>query len=715
MRFLIPFLGCLLVFPLIAQEYPEARRQGTSDSYHGVTVEDPYRWLEDWSESEVKAWSAAQNQAAREHLDALPGREAIARRVEEVTVGDTVNYFSAQRAGDKAWFMKYAPPKQQPVLVQLAADGNVASERVIFDPEKADESGSTSVEWYEVSPDGKRVAIALTVAGSEVADLHIFDTASGERVDEIVPRVNVPTAGGDLSWDADSSGFYYTRYPRDGEKSAEDQNFYQQLWHRKLGTPLSQDKYEIGRLFDRIAEIRVEQHSGSGKVLVTMQYGDSGRFQLYLREANGSWHRLSDYEDKLVQATFIDADSLLILSRKSAPRGQFMVMDISKLPSTSLTQLIAESKDTFASDYYGNPTFVVHGERIYAKTLLGGPAELRVFDLKGQPQAAPKMEVEGVGQIIPWDEAVLVRQYSYLTPNNWLLFDGSHTSRHPLSSTSPVDFNDYKVIRDFATSPDGTQVPVNIILAKDARLDGSNPLLLTGYGGYGVSLSPGFNVDRKIWLEQGGIIAVANLRGGGEFGEDWHQQGMLTRKQNVFDDFHAVMRFLVKAGYTQESKLAIEGGSNGGLLMGAIITQHPGDFQATVSHVGIYDSLRSELTPNGAFNIPEFGSVHDPAQFKALLAYSPYHQVQKTAFPSILFMTGENDGRVDPMHSRKMIAALQHANTSDRPILLRTSGNSGHGSGTPLNEGIKQQVDRLAFLFDSLGMQYKAHPTQAAK
>lgn len=715
MRFLVFTFGCFLVFPLMALEYPETRRGDTSDSYHGLSVADPYRWLEDWSDQEVKTWSASQNEATRRHLDALPGRDAIARRVEQVTVADTVNYFSGQRAGGKTWFMKYAPPKQQPVLVQLDADGNLASERVIFDPEKADPSGSTSVEWYEVSPNGKSVAIALTLAGSEVADLHIFDTASGDRVDEIVPRVNVPTAGGDLSWDADSSGFYYTRYPRDGEKSAEDQNFYQQLWHRKLATPLSQDHYEIGRLFDRIAEIRVEQHAASGKVLVTMQYGDSGRFQLYLREVNGNWHRLSDYEDKLVQATFMDENSLLVLSRKSAPRGQFMAMDISQVPSTRLSPLIAQTGDTFASDFYGHPTFVVHGGRIYVKTLLGGPAELRVYDLKGRPQAAPEMNVAGVGQIIPWDEGVLVRQYSYLTPNNWLLFDGSHTSRHPLSSTSPVDFSDYTVAREFATSKDGTRVPVNLILARDARRDGSNPVLLTGYGGYGISLSPGFNVNRKIWLEQGGIIAVANLRGGGEFGEEWHQQGMLTHKQNVFDDFHAVMRFLIESGYTKKTKLAIEGGSNGGLLMGAMITQHPEDFQATVSHVGIYDSIRSELTPNGAFNIPEFGSVLDPEQFRALLAYSPYHRVRKTAFPAILFMTGENDGRVDPMHSRKMIAALQNANTSDRPILLRTSGKSGHGSGTPLKEGISQQVDRLAFLFDSLGMNYQEPPKRQGK
>ncbi|MGD9265401.1 MAG: hypothetical protein PVJ71_06465, partial [Lysobacterales bacterium] len=293
----ITFLLTCLVTIMAFADAPATRREAVTDTYHGVEVADPYRWLEDWSSAEVKAWSAAQNEHARAYLDALPHREAIAKRVEAVIGGNTVSYYSVQRIGDTAWFMKYAPPRQQPFLVQIDADGNPGSEKVVYDPETADETGSTSIEWYRVSPDAKLVAIALTVAGAEVADLHIFDLATGERVDQVVPRVNGPTAGGDISWDADSSGFYYTRYPRDGEKSPTDQNFYQQLWHRELGTPLADDSYEIGALFDRIAEIRVEAHHASGKLLLTMQYGDSGRFQHYLRETNGSWHRLSDYQD----------------------------------------------------------------------------------------------------------------------------------------------------------------------------------------------------------------------------------------------------------------------------------------------------------------------------------------------------------------------------------------------------------------------------------
>lgn len=691
----------------VASDYPETRRESTNNTYHEITIPDPYQWLEDWSSTEVKAWNAAQNEVARKRLDRLPMRAAIAKRVEEVTVGNTTSYYSGTRIGNIAWFMKYAPPKQQPFLVQLDLQGNTALEHTIYDPAKAASDGSLSVEWYRVSPNGKLVAIALTLAGAEVADLHIFDLATRKRVDQILPRVNGPTAGGDLSWDANSRGFYYTRYPRDGEKPEPDQNFYQQLWHRTLGEPLSKDRYELGRQFDRIAEIRIKQHQASGKLLLNMQYGDSGKFQLYLRDNKHTWHRLSDFDDQMVQAEFIDENTLLILSRKSAPKGKFLKVDISDLLSPTVHQLVPESEDTLASNYYGDATFIVRNDLIYATVLLGGPQELRVYNLQGKPQSAPTMGVSGLGQILPWGDDVLIRHYSYLRPNSWLLFNGKSTSQHALSSTSAVNFDAYKVAREFATSADGTQVPVNIIMHKNSMLDGHNPVLLTGYGGYGISLKPGFNPSRKIWLEQGGIIAQANLRGGGEYGEKWHRQGMLTKKQNVFDDFHAVMNHLINRGYTSRENLAIEGGSNGGLLMGAMITQHPKDFRVTVSHVGIYDSLRNELSPNGAFNIPEFGTVDDLDQFNALRAYSPYHNVTKAPYPAILFMTGENDGRVEPMHSRKMIAALQAANTSSSPILLRTSSKTGHGAGTPLNESIALQVDRLAFLFDSMGIKYK--------
>jgi prolyl oligopeptidase len=274
---------------------------------------------------------------------------------------------------------------------------------------------------------------------------------------------------------------------------------------------------------------------------------------------------------------------------------------------------------------------------------------------------------------------------------------------------SPVSFANAEVARVFATSKDGTKIPVNVVMRKGTKLDGTNPLLLYGYGGYGISQTPGFlGPFRRIWLDAGGIYAVANIRGGSEYGERWHQQGMLTHKQNVFDDFHAAAEYLVAKHYTSHAKLALMGGSNGGLLMGAEITQHPGLARAVVSAVGIYDMVRVELDPNGSFNTTEFGTVKNAAQFKALYAYSPYHHVTaKTSYPAVLMLTGATDGRVNPMHSRKFTAALQAASASRYPILLRTSMKSGHGIGSSLSERIAEQADELSFLFGELGMSWQ--------
>lgn len=700
-------IGFTVLFCLYAHayEYPETREEATANTYHGVQVKDPYQWLEDWSSEEVNDWSAAQNAVTREMLDSLPNREEIAARL-KASMSDTDYYYLAERAGGAAWFMKFSPPKQQPFIVSIDPSGDPKSEKTVFDPIEFDATGSTSIQWFRVSPDGRLIAVALTEGGSEIADLHILDTTDGQQVDQIVPRVNTPTAGGDLCWDADSSGFYYTRYPLEGERPTEDMNFYQQLWHRKLGMPRSDDTYELGEGFDRISEIRVNCHHPSGKLLATVQFGDGGEFDLYVRDNDSGWHQIADHDDEYVQATFIDESNLLILSRNGAPNGKFVRMRIDNLPQTTASIIVQETKDALVSDFYGTPPFIVHQDRIYARVMIGGPEELRVYSVSGESLPTPNMGVVGLGQLIPWGDGVLVRRYSYLAPNAWILLRDEKFTRHALSTTSPISFKGYKAIREFAVSADGTRVPVNIIMAEGINLDGKNPLLLSGYGGYGISLTPAFNETDIVWLEQGGIVAIANLRGGGEYGDEWHRQGMLTNKQNVFDDFYAVMEHLVEAGYTSKSKLAIEGGSNGGILIGAMLTQHPSDFRVAISHVGIYDMLRFELSPNGAFNVPEFGTVTNEEQFEALYSYSPYHQAKKAKYPSTLLLTGENDGRVDPMHSRKMIAMLQERNLSNNPILLRTSGDTGHGIGTPLDEQIFLMTDRFAFLFDAIDMKY---------
>jgi prolyl oligopeptidase len=332
--------------------------------------------------------------------------------------------------------------------------------------------------------------------------------------------------------------------------------------------------------------------------------------------------------------------------------------------------------------------------------------------LDGKGEAlVPVPKISAVQEMLALDDnSLLFRDVSYTEPAAWFHCNETHPQpvKTALINTSPVSFADIEVTREFATSKDGTKIPLNIARKRGTRQNGENPALLYGYGGYGISMSPNFDFSRRLWFDRGGIYVVANIRGGGEFGEDWHKAGNLTKKQNVFDDFATAAQYLVAQKYTRPGKLALQGGSNGGLLMGAMITQHPDLMRAVVSSVGIYDMLRVELAPNGAFNVTEFGTVKDPEQFKALYAYSPYHHVvDGTTYPSILMMTGANDGRVAPYHSRKMIVRLDEANKSGEPILLRTSSVAGHGIGTALSERIKQLADIYSFLFAQLDMSAK--------
>ncbi|OHB78659.1 MAG: hypothetical protein A2Z25_20665 [Planctomycetes bacterium RBG_16_55_9] len=552
----------------------------------------------------------------------------------------------------------------------------------------------------------------------------MYNSQSGKEIGEVIIRVNGGTAGGDVAWTPDASGFYYTRYPREGERAAEDMDFYQQVWFHKMGTPPGEDRYEIGKDFPRIAEINLEADRRSGQVLATTQYGDSGRFAHYVCTADGPWKQISDYDDQVVQATFGAKGTLFLICRADAPRGKILKLSVANSALDKAEVIVPEGEDTIVSEFYGHPPMVATPTCLYVTYQLGGPSEVRVFDYAGNRQKGPEtLPVSTVGQIVAGEgDNVLYQNSSYLEPPAWYTFEKGRgtTGKTELVTRSPVDFSDCEIVREYAASKDGTRVPVNIIRRKGIELDGSHPVLLTGYGGYGVNIEPGFSVLRRVWIDQGGVYAQANLRGGGEFGEQWHKDGMLTKKQNVFDDFAAAMQHVIDAGYTSPEKLAIMGGSNGGLLMGAMITQHPQLCRAVVSSVGIYDMLRVELAPNGQFNIPEFGTVKDPAQFRALYAYSPYHHVERgSAYPSILFMTGANDPRVDPMHSRKMTARLQAAvrsdavrRSSDMPlrahyVLLRTSSKTGHGLATPLSERIEQSVHYHAFLMHELGLSYR--------
>jgi prolyl oligopeptidase len=564
-----------------------------------------------------------------------------------------------------------------------------------------DPSGGTAMDFFVPSLDGKYVAISLSKGGSESGDVHFYDAGTGKEIGSQIPHVNGGTAGGSLAWSADGSGVYYTRYPRSGERPPVDLNFYQQIYFHRLGTDPKQDTYSLGKDFPRIAEIQLRSSNDGRYILATMANGDGGDFAHFLMGPDGQWHQIARLSDEISAIAFGTDGYLYLLSHLNAPKGKILRISLSR-PSISAAQtVVPESRVAIER-------FVPIANTIYVVDQIGGPSQIRIFDTSGKALGLlPIPPVSAVNQILRVEgDQLLFNASTYLEPTAWYRYDAAakKTIRTALYETSAADFSTVEVIRDFATSKDGTKVPLNIIRPKGTKLDGKNPVLLYGYGGYGVSLPPDFSVDRKPLLDRGVVLVVANLRGGAEYGEAWHKAGMLTKKQNVFDDFAASARYLIDHKYTTPAKLAIEGGSNGGLLMGASLTQHPELFGAVVSHVGIYDMLRVELHPNGAFNVTEFGTVKEDDQFKALYAYSPYHHVvDGTNYPPVLFLTGDNDPRVDPANSRKMTARLQASGTK-HPVLLRTSGNSGHGIGTALSEAIAEEADVQAFLFEQWGI-----------
>ncbi|MBA3484635.1 MAG: S9 family peptidase [Pirellulales bacterium] len=700
---------------------PATEKRAVRDTYHGTEVVEDYRWLEDSNDAAVKAWSDAQNAYARLILDKLPGREAIERRVSEIMSAELASYWGVVFHGGKYFAMKEQPPKQQPFLVVSDSLDDLARERVLYDPNTADEAGSASIVWFQPSFDGKLVAVCVAHGGAEIGDVFVYDTATAKQVGEMVPRVNTGTAGGDLAWAPDGSGFYYTRHPRDGERPAADMTFYQQVYFHKLGTPTAEDRYELGKDSPRIAETELKVDERTGRVLATIQNGDGGEFAHYLRTPEGRWRQFSKFEDKIIQAEFGPGDDLFVVTRQGAPRGKVVRVPIgASIDVPGGDVIVPEGDDAIVTSFWRDSTVLTTDSRLYVVYQLGGPSEIRVFDLDGKPQTAPEqLPVSSVGHLVRLEgDDVLFENESYVQPAATYRYDAAagKVAKAAFKSSEPVNLDDAEVVREFATSKDGTKVPVNIIFRKGTPRDGQNPALVTGYGGYGVNYPPGFRSLNRVLLDHGFVIGVANIRGGGEFGEAWHLEGNLTKKQNVFDDFAALLEHLIERKYTSSDKLAIIGGSNGGLLMGAILTQHPALVRAIVASVGIYDMLRVELSANGEFNITEFGTVKNPDHFKALRAYSPYHNVRAgTDFPAVLFLTGANDPRVEPMQSRKMTARLQAASPAAGPFLLRTSDDSGHGSGTPLTERIAQQVDIYAFLFDQLGVPFEAAVPAADK
>jgi prolyl oligopeptidase len=699
-------IGAVTMIQLEAVEpVPPTPKKPVVDQYNGMKVEDPYQWLENDDDPQVKTWSEAQNKRTRAYLDKLSDRAAIEKQLTDWYAKTSPNYYSLASRPGILFAMKFQPPKQQPMLITLASADNLQSEKIVLDPNALDAKGTTAIDWFAPSRDGKYVAVSLSKGGSEDGTLHIYETATGKGLPDAIEHVQYPTAGGSAAWNADGTGLYYTRFPRKGERPDADLNFYQQVYFHKLGTPDSEDTYSIGKDFPRIAEIALAASRDGRYLLASVANGDGGDFAHYLLRPDGTWKQISQFSDQIKAARLGRDNALYLLSRADAPRGKILRLPLDH-PELANATVIVPAGDAVIE--FVEPA----GDALYVGDLLGGPSQIRRVGLDGKGETIiPIPKISAVSEMESLeDNSLLFRDVSYTEPAAWFKVVSGKTApaKTALINTSPISFADIEVRREFATSKDGTKVPLNVIHRKGIKFDGNNPTLLYGYGGYSISMSPNFDFTRRLWFDRGGVYVVANIRGGGEFGEEWHKAGNLTKKQNVFDDFAAAAEYLIKQKYTRPEKLAIEGGSNGGLLMGAMITQHPDLMDAVISSVGIYDMLRVELAPNGAFNVTEFGTVKNPEQFQALYAYSPYHHVVNgTKYPAILMTTGANDGRVAPYHSRKMIARLDEANKSGKPVLLRTSSSAGHGIGTALSERIKQAADIYSFLFAQLVMSVK--------
>lgn len=452
--------------------------------------------------------------------------------------------------------------------------------------------------------------------------------------------------------------------------------------------------------------------SGDGRyALLQAANGDGGEFAYYLSDLAsgriGAWTQVTWFSDKITHAVLGKDQEMYLLARNNAPRGKVLRLPLGKPALANAETVVPESEAAIQ-------TIVPSATLLYVIDSIGGPSRIRVFDQKGHPKGevgtVPTSAVYGASSLR--GDELIYNNESYLAPGAWYRYDPAtgKATRTALFQTSPIDFSDAEVSQEWAVSKDGTKIPMSVVRRRGIKLNGLAPMLLTGYGGFNVSLAPNFDPNLRLWLDRGGVSVVANLRGGGEYGEEWHHAGYLTRKQNVFDDFQACARHLIDAGYTKPANLAIIGGSNGGLLMGAALVQHPEMYRAVVSFVGIYDMLRNEaVTPNAVFNITEYGTIKDAKQFKALYAYSPYQRVvDGTPYPAVLFLTGANDPRVSPANSRKMTARLQAATSSKAPVLLRTSATSGHGIGSSLDELVEEGADMWAFLFDQLGLRMEA-------
>ncbi|HOW72127.1 MAG TPA: prolyl oligopeptidase family serine peptidase [Phycisphaerae bacterium] len=677
--------------------YPPTKTQDVVDDYHGTKVADPYRWLEEIESPAVREWIDAQNKVSRAYLARLPRRNEIKQRL--TRLWDYERFGVPVNRGGRYFFLYNNGLQNQSSL--CVADSLTAAPRVLLDPNKMFADATVALAGWEASEDGKLLVYGTASGGSDWIEFSVCRVDTGEKLPDHIKWVKFSGA----SWTKDAQGFYYSRYDEPaGGQELKGVNYFQKLYYHRLGTPQLEDRLVYHRPDQKEWGFSGSVTDDGRYLIITVMQGTETKNRVYyldLQANGGEVVRLLDGFD--AQYRFIDNEGPVFwfFTDLDAPRGRIIAVDIRQPDRRNWRELIPQAAQTLQD-------VAVVGDAFVTVYLQDAHSQVRLFDLKGRftrDLALPGMGTAG-GLSGRRSSPELFYSFGEFTTPTTIYRHDVRDSRNEVFRAPQVDFKpaDYCSKQVFVTSKDGTRVPMFIVHRKGLKLDGLNPTLLTGYGGFDISLTPYFSPANLVWMELGGVFALVNLRGGGEYGREWHDAGRLKNKQNCFDDCIAASQWLIDGRYTSPKKLAVAGGSNGGLLVGAVITQRPDLFGAALPAVGVMDMLRFHRFTIGWGWVSDYGSADDPEMFKVLYAYSPLHNIRPgTQYPATLITTGDHDDRVVPCHSFKFAAALQAAAAGPNPILLRVETRAGHGAGKPTDKIINETADRWAFLLAALG------------
>ncbi|MEX2263120.1 MAG: prolyl oligopeptidase family serine peptidase [Bryobacteraceae bacterium] len=671
---------------LTAANLPKTRIVDVKETLHGVELTDPYRWLEDQKAPETRAWIGEQNRYTRSKLDALPGRDALSKRLGELLKVDTVNVPS-ERHG-RYFFSKRLAGQEQFVL--YTREGPRGKDEVLLDPHPLSPDRTTSVRISGISDDGAIAAIGRQQGGEDEVSIMLLDVETKKDLGDALPKGRYTS----ISFKPDKSGFYYGRYGASGPR----------IYYHARGTDHARDPVLFGE-GRGATEIAFPSISEDGRyLLIHVIHGSSAdKTEIYIQDLASGGPLKPIVND--VSARFlgeIGGDQLFVHTNWNAPNGRVLAVDLKKPDRANWREIVPEGKSVLEE-------MTTAGGHLFVHYLENVTSRMKVFTHAGKYVREVKFPALGSVKSVSgrWESNQVFLQFaSFHVPPTIYLYDVAKGGQEVWAKPeAPIDSSQLEVRQEWYTSKDGTKVPMFLLHRKGIQLDGQRPVMLTGYGGFALSNTPGFSATAALWAERGGVFALANLRGGLEFGEEWHKAGMRANKQNVFDDFIAAAEWLIANKYTKPERLAITGGSNGGLLVGAAITQRPELFGAVICRYPLLDMIRYHKFLVARFWVPEYGSSDDAEQFRYLRAYSPYHQVKSgVKYPPLLMVTGDGDTRVDPLHGRKMTAMLQAKTGSDKPILLLYDEKAGHSSGMPVSKQIEVATDELSFLYWQLGV-----------